>query len=273
VVALVAVVVATAGAPLPPPGAEVPPDDMADAFDPDNTWAATHRHLPADVPAGTPRLLVVGDSGVAKLGPELVAAGEAAGVSVAFSSEGWCSVVFPDVVSRTEDGETWSRPLDCSRDRREIWRTMIRRFDPDVVVHYLANAGTIFQEHLDGRWVWDCDEPYDAYLRSELGDDLDLLAAGGARVLFATTPYTNPDVSRSPTSEQRVDCRNATYVDVVAAHGGAELLDLNAFVESQRWATGEPLFVDEVHLDPRGVTLVNTWLLARTAPLLPAPGG
>ena len=271
-VALAAAVVATAGTPLPPPSSDVPPDDMADAFDPANEWNAIHRHLPdeATVAPGTPRLLVVGDSGVAKIGPDLVAAGEAAGVAVAFSSEGFCSIVFTDTVSLREDGRVWERPSDCSADRREIWRTMVRRFDPDVVVHYLANAGTVFAERLDGEWVSDCDEPYDAHLRAELGVDLDLLAAGGARVLVATTPYVNPDIAdRSPTSDDRVDCRNATYRRVLAAHPDATLLDLNAYVESQRTATGDTLFVDEVHLAPTGVALVNTWLLTETTPLLP----
>ena len=269
-VALVAVVVATSGTPLPAPAvAEVPPDDMAAAFDPNNDWAAIHRHLPVGVPAGVPRLLVVGDSGVAKIGPELQVAGEAAGVSVAWSSEGFCSAVFPDVVSRTEDGTPYRRPYDCSEDRRAIWETMVRRFDPDVVVHYLANGGSIFKEHLDGEWVWDCDDPYDDYLRTELGSDLELLAAGGAQVLFTTTPYVNPESARqTPTSTQRVDCRNDTYRTIVADHPGSELIDLNAFVESQRAATGESLFLDEVHLDPHGVTLVNTWLLTQVVPYL-----
>jgi hypothetical protein len=273
-VALVAVVVATAGTPLPAPAvADVPPDDMAAAFDPNNDWAAIHRHLPVDVPAGVPKLLVVGDSGVAKIGPELRAAGDAAGVSVAFSSEGFCSAVFPDVVSRTEDGTPYRRPYACSEDRRAIWRTMVRRFDPDVVVHYLANGGSIFKEHLDGEWVWDCEAPYDDYLRTELGADLELLADGGAKVLFATTPYVNPDAANwTPTSDQRVDCRNDTYRDIVADHPGSELIDLNAFVGSQQAATGRTLLLDEVHLDPQGVALVNDWLLTQVTPHFPEPG-
>ncbi|HEY8547272.1 MAG TPA: acyltransferase family protein [Acidimicrobiales bacterium] len=267
-VALAAVLVATTGT---PPPAEAGPGDMASTFDPNNEWARTHRHLPLDVPPGVPRLLLVGDSGVARLGPDLRVAGEAAGVSVGFSSEGFCSVIFPDVVSRADDGTPLRRPSMCSEDRREIWRTMIRRFDPDVVIHYLANGGGIYKEHLDGEWVWDCDEPYDRYLRTELGEELEMLASGGAKVLFATTPYVNPEVERSPSADERVDCRNDTYRAVVADHPGSEIIDLNAFVEEQRTATGEPLFDDNVHLDPHGVDLVDAWLLAQAQPWFPEP--
>jgi len=190
-------------------------------------------------------------------------------VAVAFSSEGFCSVIFPESTS-LHDGKVVERAYSCSEGRRKLWRGLIERYDPDVVVHYLANGGSWFKERVDDQWVWDCDEPYDAYLREGLSEDMELLQKGGAKVLFATTPYVNPDrQDREPTADRRVDCRNETYGEVVATHPGSAMIDLNGFVEEQRAETGSPLFVDDVHLDPEGIRRVVGWVLAETAPELP----
>ncbi|HEY3141751.1 MAG TPA: acyltransferase family protein [Acidimicrobiales bacterium] len=224
-------------------------------------WAAQHLQLPDHVAAGTTKVLLVGDSGTARLGPELIRQGEEVGMAVGFSSEGFCSLVYTSNVSRRTSGATWDRGRGsfCSADRQRRWRQTVDRFDPDVVVYYLANAGSPYQERIDGAWVWDCDPAYDAYLRDALSDDVELLGRGGATVLIATSPYTGfPEAD----SDQRVDCRNQTYRDLVAAGPGSSIVELSQFVQDEQTSTGDDLFSDTVHLNDEGTRLVFTWLLA-----------
>ena len=262
---LVAVVVGTSGPPQEaeqPDGVIVAGEATDAAFDESSKWVRDHRHLPRDVPAGTTKLLLVGDSAVANVGPSFRRLGEESGYSVGFSSEGFCSVILPGGDSLAPSGDLWHRNDVCTEDRRAIWRAMIERFDPDVVIHYLANGGTGYKQRLDGEWVADCDEPYDAFLRDGLSEDIELLGAGGARVLFATTPYASRDPESQADANVEVDCRNATYEAVVEAHPGTEMVDLNAYIEQERARAGTDLFRDNVHPDDQGIALMSAWFLA-----------
>jgi hypothetical protein len=248
-VSLVAVVVATAGTPQStylgwPRGSVLGADN-------------DYLHVPASVTPGTPKVLLVGDSGPMHLGPELVAAGDDADVAVAFSSQILCSPVYADDVEQRKDGAVVERE-PCPEDRDVLWGELIDEYDPDVVVYYLANVGTWDHERLDGEWVWDCDPPYDAYLRDQLGDDVELLGGGGARVVFATSPYVG---FLAPTSNERVDCRNEVYRSVAAAHPGTGVVDMNAFVGRTIDTTDVEMFADPVHLSDQGSRLVSDWLL------------
>ena len=259
-VSLVAVLVATAGT----PQATFIARPRGSLLGVDNDYL----HVPASVPPGTPKLLLVGDSGPAHLGPQLVTAGDHADVAVAFSSQILCSVVYSDVVGRRSDGTVEQRQ-PCPEDPNDLWADLVDEYDPDVVVFYLANVGGFDHERVDGQWVWDCDPAYDHYLDQAIGEVVDILGHGGARVVIATSPYVGiPE----PTSGQRVDCRNATYRRVAAAHPGAGTVDLNAFVGHEIDTTDVDMFVDAVHLSDEGARRASAWLLDQlvTGPDAPA---
>jgi len=222
-------------------------------------------HVPASVPAGTPKLLLVGDSGPAHLGPELVDVGEDADVAVAFSSQILCSVVYADDVGRRPDGTVEERQ-PCPEDPEDLWADIVDEYDPDVVVYYLANVGGIDHERVDGKWVWDCDPAYDRYLDGAIGDLVELLGRRGARVVIATSPYV---AIPEATSGQRVDCRNATYRRVAAAHPGAGIVDLNRFVANVIDTTDVEMFADPVHLSDEGARRASVWILDQ---LVTGPG-
>ncbi|HMG43978.1 MAG TPA: acyltransferase family protein [Acidimicrobiales bacterium] len=254
VITLGAGVVATQGTPLADGPSGIPNGPLAGT---DTIFL----HVPASVPPGATRLLLVGDSGAQYLGPELVDVAGESGVSVAFSSEVDCTPVNPEGVTLQPDGSIVRRE-PCHDHRRALWTKLVREFDPDLVVFYLANAGGIGEARLDGEWVLDCDPPYDRYIERALTSEIDLLAAGGAPVVLTTTPYMAVLDGRSG---PRTDCRNETLHEIAAARPGTQVVDLNRFVTSQT-DTGVAMRVDSTHLSPEGGQLVSQWLLPLVLP-------
>ena len=62
--------------------------------------------------------------------------------------------------SRDASGVVKVRP--CSPERRQRWADVVERFEPEVVVDYLANAGGLGEVRIDGEWVMDCDPAFEA---------------------------------------------------------------------------------------------------------------
>jgi len=228
---------------------------------------------PRDIPDDAARLLLVGDSGPGAWGPELVDVAERDGgappIDVAWASQYGCSIVNADGPTVAPD-ETVIEDEPCHGVRRRMWRQLVERYDPDVVVYYLANAGFTHDHLVDGRWVPECDPRYDAYLEQALRDEAELLTAGGAALAYATSPYT---ATLLPGTREAVDCRNATNVRAAATVPGARVLDLNAYVESL--PDDGTVFADSVHLAPSGGRRAARWLLPQVRDWLraaaPAP--
>ena len=253
-VTLGAGVIATYGTPVDRTGGDIPDGPLAGT---DTLFL----HVPETVTPGAPRILLVGDSGVQYLGPELIAAAADVGAAVAFSSEVECTAVNPEGLTLQPDGVI-ARREPCHDHRRELWQRLAEEYDPDIVVLYMANAGGISSVRLDGRWVRDCDPAYDAYVEDSVRHDLDLLTAGGGPAVLTTAPYI---AVLDGSSGDRVDCRNDLLHDIADTRPRTEIVDLNGFVLSQVQA-GEDMFVDSVHLSPDGGRLVSRWLLPMIAP-------
>ena len=247
----------------------------AEGFDPNATTndGRAYSIFPdeADIPPDATRLLLVGDSGPIFLGPALVdaaadAASDGEDVAVAMVSQLPCSPTIVGGRTRYPSGDVAEMRV-CPEERRAAWARAVERFQPDVVVYYLANAGGIGQGWLDGEWMADCDAPFDAHIEEELLADADVLSEGGATFVLATSPYV---IGLIDESAARTDCRNETYRRVVARTPGSHLLDLNAFLEVETEKAGESLLRDYVHLDDRGAALVAAWML-RQLPALVEP--
>ena len=236
--------------------------DLADALDePQGEIDNPILHLPAprDVPDDAVKLLLVGDSGPTAWGPEMVDVAEEADgtppVAVAWASQYLCSIVNADGPTLAPD-ETVIQEKPCHGVRRRMWRQLVDQYDPDVVVYYLANAG-FTQDHLvAGQWVPECDPRYDAYLEDALRDEATLLTAGGAEMVYATSPYT---ATLLPGSHETVDCRNATFLRAAGAVPGARVVDLNGYVAGL--PDDSTVFVDSVHFAPSGGRRAARWLL------------
>jgi hypothetical protein len=210
------------------------------------------------------RVLMVGDSGAHNLGPRLAEAAPDHDAVVASSAPYYCNVASPEGIQRLPDGTTMDRGR-CHTRRRALLADLIDEFDPDVVVYYLANAGSPAKSLIDGEWVHDCDPTFDAYLAEALADEADLLGSDGALVVLATSPDSRiPD----PDADHRIDCRNRVYREVVASHPGMAIADMHAFVEGQSGVPDDAVFQDMVHLSVDGGRAVSDWLLPELRSLL-----
>ncbi|HEY8546884.1 MAG TPA: acyltransferase family protein, partial [Acidimicrobiales bacterium] len=213
---------------------------------------------PDEIPPGAVKVLLVGDSGAAAWGPELVevAEEESDGDAVgAFAAQISCTIVYADGPGRLPDGRVVERDR-CHEDRAERWRRVVDEYDPDVVVYYLANVGFMEEHRLNGEWVPECDPRYGRYFEDALAGEADLLTARGAGLVLATSPYTATMV---PGGDREVECRNAAYRRFAAAHPGVRVADLHAFV-IEEGPRGD-MFEDPVHLSEYGGRQAARWLL------------
>jgi hypothetical protein len=247
VVMIPAVLFATSGTPLSA-------DQTADRIPVDGSTSPWLLY-PSEIPPGAPRLLMVGDSGVAAVGPALRDEAERHGLVVATSSVINCSVLRPEGKVRNPNGDIDSRE-PCHDDRQSMWRDLVEEFRPDVVVYYLANAGLPGDMLLDGGWVNDCDPSYDRYMAQALEGDAAVLQEYGASLMVATTPQ--PAVLDAQ-SHDRVACRNRTYADVAATLPAAGVVDLASVVHDN--LDRVDMFEDVVHLSRDGSEIVAEWMV------------
>jgi peptidoglycan/LPS O-acetylase OafA/YrhL len=214
--------------------------------------------MPFPLPKSGPKIMLVGDSGPIFLGPALTAEAAKHGVAVASDSQYGCTPLDPEGVTRWGDGILRFKP--CHDFRRKSWGEMLDQFDPDVVIYYIASLNVPQAMLLNGQWVADCDPPYDAYLRTELGKDIAVLQSGGATVALGTTPLA-PASGATPRGPDMLACRNELYRQVVADHPGTRLINLKGAVAAAAKVRGKDAFRDAVHLSDFGARYVSRWLV------------
>jgi peptidoglycan/LPS O-acetylase OafA/YrhL len=223
---------------------------------------------PESIPEGAERILLVGDSGPTYLGPVLAARAEAVGAVAASDARPFCTVLAPEGVARWADGQVIERE-PCHAERRQAWSELVERFEPDVVVYYLAAGGGAAELRYQGDWVTECDDVYRAYLRDALRDDADVLGAGGATVALATTPQAPFVVTAPDASLTGLACRRTTLDAVVGERPGTAIVDMESFLLEAEAGQEESLYRDLVHLSDRGAVLVADWLLVVTREMRP----
>ncbi len=253
--AVLVVVVATVGV------ARVPGTDLAMGATPPGGAEV----YPEDVPAGATRLLLVGDSGPTYLGTELATVAREAGAVAASSSQPFCNPLEPEGTTRWSDGSIEGDGEPCHDVRQRAWRRLVEEYRPDVVVYYIAAGGGDAEVLMDGRWVRECEADYDRYLAGALREDADLLGAGGATVVFATTPagpLTGSHVAGG------LGCRRATLGAVAAARPGTAVVDMAAVVAAGEERDAGSMFRDPVHLSEHGAQVVAAWLVPEALALV-----
>jgi peptidoglycan/LPS O-acetylase OafA/YrhL/lysophospholipase L1-like esterase len=248
VVIIPAALFATSGTPLSA--------DQSDGPIPVNGSTNPFLLYPSEIPPGAPRMLLVGDSGVAATGPAVRDEAERHGMVVATSSVINCAVLRPEGKIRSPNGDIDSQE-PCHEVRQRLWRRLVEEFRPDVVVYYLANAGLPGDNLLDGEWVNDCDPSYDRYLARTLEGDAAVLQEHGASLVFTTTPQPAVLDARS---RDKVACRNQTYADVAASLPDAGVIDLASVVDDNN-RDGIEMFEDPVHLSRDGSELAAEWMI------------
>ena len=259
---LVVVLVATAGA--------VNPASTVDS-------AAAGSHVatsPAPIPAaGTPRVLVVGDSVGASLGARLDEVQGVVGVSVVNASLIGCELPQSDFYRKPagDDGPA-GEPLVTTalcRDWATRWTAKLAEVQPTQVV---LSMGFPAVEDIQIRGVWHpaCSSWWRNYYRTEATTALRLLGSTGAHVWIATIARPGLD-SFPPSLDTGTECVNR-LLRAAATATHASVLDLDGYLCPRKGRCGstldgQTLRPDGLHFTNPGGRLLAVWVAQQlTAP-------
>ncbi len=236
--------------------------------------AATHG---ASLAPGTPpaRVLLVGDSMAQTLGNGIEGATALRyGLNVDNMGTPNCSLAVG--VFQIQDNPAQEPSPPCQQSSLNPgwltdWSQEVRQFQPQVSV-FLARLDIVDRD-IGGKWEHIGDPSYDAYLEYQMTTAVEVLSAGGGKVVLLTTPYYDtgeqPDGQPWPEDNPaRVDEYNAMLRRVAAQHPGVVyVLDLNKIADPdghfQPVIDGVPVrFTDGIHWTFAG----DAWLAPRILP-------
>ncbi len=200
-------------------------------------------------PGGQPAVLLLGDSLAGNLADAISSKGRDQFAVVDGSISG-CGVMDPEIV-RSASGVVWPVSKEC-KIRERLWRDSVRQTKlRAIVVHVGWDAA---DQKIGGKWLTPCDSAYrDRYL-AKLRHAMDLLTSEAPGVAIS---LMNERAGSGAAPHQSVLCYNA-LIDTFVKTSKVRLLDLNAMLcPSGRGcvttdARGNPLYVDGVHLTPKG---------------------
>jgi peptidoglycan/LPS O-acetylase OafA/YrhL len=225
--------------------------------------------IPPKTP-GRPRILMVGDSGAASIGPGLKE------VAVEYGAE---LINLGTIGCVVGDGLTRQRMLDGTiRDESKTcgpvldrWRGFVADAEPDIVFLHEVSPGGLMVE-IDGQWVGNCDPVFRTWFLDVYGRGLDILTSTGATVVVTTAPYTNNAFQKNADSD--TDCRNALIEEAVRKVSNARLIDLAAWMcrdngdcdlQDQDYKLRE----DGLHFKDEGAVYAGRWLMPQILDVRP----
>jgi peptidoglycan/LPS O-acetylase OafA/YrhL len=215
--------------------------------------------LAEHAPAGTRRILVVGDSVAWRLGSTFP--GPSAGTDAVTANVGVPACVPIRGVSSVrylDTGVVQVRVPTCDA----AWSDAVRNFRPDTVLYVEWAVGRIAYE-VNGQQLRPCDPRFQRRYREALQRDARRLGAGGAVVALTTYPYALGDAAR-PEARRQVDCQN-TARRAVGRKLGLPVIELarklcatDGRCETTQGST--LLRPDGVHFSGPGTRYINAWL-------------
>ena len=281
-VAIVVVLVSTrpVAAAAAKPIALVPPPRIADA-EPVPKPAETARAPipigsippPGELPPGTLRVLVLGDSvGLALSARMHWASLATTGTYTDQRAVGDCSILDGVAPVFSMSGELHGNG-NCAAG----WKTDVEELRPDVAL--IVIGGAYFSRvRVEGRSRGVCHPGWAGPYRTELARLLGELGATGfakrRAVLLAAYPVGK---WQTPTRNDDVDCYNRILRDA-AASAGADVIDLNSFVcptdhTCTLTSRDAPIRPDGLHFDGPGAEDTARWVLARLHEIAAGDGG
>jgi hypothetical protein len=180
------------------------------------------------------RLLLVGDSVALTLGQGLSLQSVARyGLSIYNDATLGCELDDLPVVLSGTIGPATPGCLQW----RTVWPAEVAQVRPEVV-GLLIGRWEVSDHWYGGQWVHIGDPTWDDHLELELGQAIDLLSAGGARVVLFTAPFVDPP-NRAPDSvpfpenePARTSAYNALLQRVADAHRRTvSLVNLNHLLD------------------------------------------
>ncbi|MCC6557586.1 MAG: acyltransferase [Polyangiaceae bacterium] len=248
----------TAARPLPPEAAAPPTPPGAPPGPPPLALSA----LPAAgaVPAGTLRVLVLGDSVAIALGERLRAVQEGSGSVVAERGVGDCSILEGTLPTRSLTN-TPHEGGDCA----SRWKSDAAELRPDVTIVILG-GGFFAPVEVGGKWQRPCEPGWGRAYGGELRRELASLRPDGGRVVLLLSPYPVGTWTGAAPKE-RVDCFNATLREAASGVEGVRVVDLPAELcpggECRLKSGGAPIRPDGIHFGGPGAEGIARWVLAR----------
>jgi peptidoglycan/LPS O-acetylase OafA/YrhL len=217
------------------------------------------------VPLTSPRVLVVGDSVALYEGDEgFKQLHTTPALDVLNRGFIGCRFLPEEQRSRGERGDLY---VDHRKACREQWAEAVTAFQPDVVVLSFADPGAE-QHEINGQWTQPCDLAYRSVFESELHDQIDLLAAKGARVVVTTAAYLGLPFQPSAMYPDD-DCQNASRRRVAVSDPHAVLADVFTWVcprlgaPCDRHRGGVFLRPDGQHFRHAGARLLAAFVIAQ----------
>lgn len=151
----------------------------------------------SDNDSNLPRVLIVGDSTSLTFGYGFGRWARSAGRALVWSGgTGGCGVANDGEV--VESGRDVAVAERC-REVEEGWRSRVRQFRPDLVI-VMSSIYDNQQRRVAGwpKMLVPGDAAFDRYLTKEYAHAYDILAAGGARVLWMQSPCARPGIGPWP---------------------------------------------------------------------------
>ena len=228
-----------------------------------------------------PSILLAGDSAAFTLAHEFEPA-KWPGADWHFLATLGCGVIRGDTVS---GGRTWEQREVC-RSWPVQWATWSEVWGVDLAVVQVG-AWEVLDVRVDGRRLRVGTPEHARYLAGEIEETIDVLSAGGARVVFLRIPCFGPSpdharLGRERTDPARVDAVNAVLDSVVETHADiAQVLDPAAWLcPGGRYVEeidGVRIRHDGVHFEGDGAAAFWAWLAPKAQALAgprraPAPG-
>jgi len=178
------------------------------------------------------------------------------------------------VVDRANIGCTIMRdiddPMDAAiRNCSPTWPADVRQVKPDVVMLLIGGYAGVVPVPVDGEQVWPCEPAFDRKWRRRLDDAVDVLGAGGARVVLVTAPTAAMPVMKGPHPDlfdARQKCTNVVVEDVAASRSNVKLVDLAHWTcptwpDCRAEVDGVVLRPDGVHFHDKGAAVVAGWMV------------
>jgi len=252
-----------------PPSTTAPPTTVPSPSGPAAAGVPSTTAPTTTLPPEPLRVMVVGDSFAESIVVGLQRWGFSTG-SMAVMDQGVPNCPFGRSGSARALNIARELPDDCD-DRDATLEAAVRDFDPDVVL-LAGSFWDITDRRPDnfGRYTSIGDPDYDRFLADELRHVTQVVANGGAKVIWANSPYWDPvpntaffmgDPPYVEAERGRVDAFNAMLAATVGSRADTTILDLQGWVRTQPGGdTGKEVRPDGVHFSEATTDVVAAWL-------------
>ena len=224
----------------------------------------------SELPPGTLRVLVVGDSVSQKLGLALRFRQEEANAFVAERGVGNCSILEQLTINHFGPSKLEEDDHNCAAN----WVKDTTELKPDVT--FIVFGGAYYAKMtIDGKPEFSCDPGWHETYKKRLESLIDQMGTNAGRVMIMLAPYPM-DRWRYEHIPERVDCFNKIVKEIETSRH-TDSIDvarhLCPTIECNRLSNGYPIRPDGLHPDGAGAEELARWTLTQIRLLVPPTSG